>query len=143
MSLLHAELVPCNIHTCILSHTCLVNNDSTAPHVVSARADSKVSRLELDKPINLGRKLEAGWCLAGSGGRLRGCGKDKLDRVIDLDGRVRVADRAAVVGDDVRNTLCTELNTLDLGKLVYARSTTLERIEKILCQYTNSELPPR
>lgn len=42
----------------------------------------------------------------------------ELDRVVDLDGRVRVPDGAAVVGNDEGNTLGAELDLLDLEELV-------------------------
>jgi len=42
----------------------------------------------------------------------------KLDRVSDLDDRVRVTDGTSIVGNDERNTLGSELNLLDLEKLV-------------------------
>jgi len=42
----------------------------------------------------------------------------KLDDVVDLDGRVRVADRAAVVRDDEGDALCAELHLAHLEELV-------------------------
>lgn len=44
--------------------------------------------------------------------------KEELNGVVDLDGRVRVSDGSAVVGDEVRNTLGTKLDALDLAQLV-------------------------
>jgi hypothetical protein len=41
----------------------------------------------------------------------------ELDGVVDLDGRVRVADRAAVVGDDVRDALVAGSDLADLEEL--------------------------
>jgi hypothetical protein len=97
---------------------CLVDNDTSATHVVTASAYSQVADLELDEGFNLGRQLERGRGHARSGGGLRNRGEDELDGVVDLDGRVGVADRAAVVGDEVRDTLGTKLDALDLGQLV-------------------------
>lgn len=44
----------------------------------------------------------------------------KLDGVVDLDEWVRVADCAAVVRDEERNSLLAETDLLDLGELVCA-----------------------
>lgn len=41
-----------------------------------------------------------------------------LDGVVDLDGGVRVTDGAGIVGDEVRNTLGTELDTADLAEFI-------------------------
>lgn len=41
-----------------------------------------------------------------------------LDRIVDFDSRVRVADGAGVVGDEVWYALGTKLYTLDLRQLV-------------------------
>jgi len=45
-------------------------------------------------------------------------GEVELDRVSNLDDRVGVTDGASIVGNDERNTLGSELNLLDLEKLV-------------------------
>lgn len=45
-------------------------------------------------------------------------GDVELDGVVDLDGRVRVADGTAVGGDDVRDTLAAKSDPLDLAELV-------------------------
>jgi hypothetical protein len=42
----------------------------------------------------------------------------ELDRVVDLDGGVGVADGASVVGDDEGDALGAELDLLDLEELV-------------------------
>jgi hypothetical protein len=43
--------------------------------------------------------------------------KVELDGVVDLDGRVRVTDRATIVGDDVRHALGTHGDLADLEEL--------------------------
>jgi hypothetical protein len=64
--------------------------------------------------------------------------KVKLDCVVDLDGRVRVPDGAAVVGDDVGYTLVTDGDFLDfeelegrfLGRDAVHREAALDIIEE-------------
>lgn len=41
-----------------------------------------------------------------------------LDSVVDTDGRVRIADGAGIMGNEIRNPLSAQLNTLDLSELV-------------------------
>lgn len=46
-------------------------------------------------------------------------GEGDADGVVNLDGWVRVADSAAVVGSEVRNAARAKLDTLDLAELVF------------------------
>jgi hypothetical protein len=77
----------------------LVDDDTGPPHVTTAGDHADVSGLELDVVDDL--VLD----------------KVKLDRVVDLDGRVGVTDGAAVVGDDVGDALGAELVLADLEEL--------------------------
>ena len=77
-----------------------VHDDSRASHVASAGDGDDVAGLELDKVNDL--VLD----------------EVDLDGVVDLDGRVGVADGASVVGDEVRDTLGAKLDLLDLAELV-------------------------
>lgn len=59
----------------------------------------------------------------GTGIELDGVGdlvglKVDLDGVVDLDGRIGVTDGAGIVCDEVRDSLLTKLDALDLAKLV-------------------------
>lgn len=76
-----------------------VGDGSTATHVATTGDHGNVSDLELDGVDNL--VLD----------------KVKLDGVVDLDVGVGVTDGAAIVGNDVGDTLGTELSTLDLAEL--------------------------
>ncbi|KAJ8539096.1 hypothetical protein ON010_g12774 [Phytophthora cinnamomi] len=76
-----------------------VVQDADAARVTSARDGHQVADLELDVVHHLAR-LQV-----------------DLDRVADLDERVRVADGAAVVGGDVRDGLLGVLLADDLGEL--------------------------
>ena len=77
----------------------LVNDHTGSTHVTTTSDHANVSNLELDGVDNLV------------------LGEVELDGVVDLDGRVRVSDGSAVVGDDVWDTLGTELVTTDLAEL--------------------------
>lgn len=77
----------------------LVHNHTRSSHVTSTSDHDDVSGLEFDVADDLVLH------------------KVELDRVVDLDGRVGVTDGAAVVGDDVGDTLCAELVLADLAKL--------------------------
>lgn len=79
--------------------TLTVGNDTGTAHVATASDHDDVSGLKLQDVDNL--VLD----------------KVKLDRVVGLDGRVGVTDGAAVVGDDVGDTLGAELVLLDLAQL--------------------------
>ena len=76
-----------------------VGDDTRATHVTTASDHDDVAGLELQDVDNLVLH------------------KVEFDRVVDLDGRVGVPDGAAVVGDDVGDTLGAELVLLDLAQL--------------------------
>jgi hypothetical protein len=76
-----------------------VDNDTDAAHVTATSDHGNVSGLELDVFDDL--VLD----------------KVELDGVVDLDGGVGVTDGAAVVGNDVGDTLGAKLATADLAKL--------------------------
>jgi hypothetical protein len=75
-------------------------DDTCTTHVTSTSDHDDVACIELDKVDNLVLL------------------KVKLDGIVDLDGRVGVADSSAVVGDDVGNTLGTNGNLSDFEELV-------------------------
>lgn len=77
----------------------LVDNDTRTAHVAAASDHDNVSGLELEVADDLVLN------------------EVELDRVVDLDSRVGVTDGAAIVGNDVRNTLGAELVTADLEEL--------------------------
>jgi hypothetical protein len=76
-----------------------VDDDTGSAHVSAAGDHDHVSGLELDMVDDL--VLD----------------KVKLDGVVDLDGRVGVSNRSAVVGDNVRDALGAELVSSDLQQL--------------------------
>ena len=77
-----------------------VDDGTSTTHVTAAGDHDDVTSVEVNKVGDLVR------------------GEVELDRVVDLDLRVGVADRAAIVGDDVRDTLGAESDLLDLEELV-------------------------
>jgi len=77
----------------------LVHDDTRSTHVTTTGNHDDVSGLKLDVVDNF--VLD----------------KVKLDSVVDFDSWVRVSDGSAVVGDDVWDTLGTELVTTDLAEL--------------------------
>lgn len=80
--------------------TLTVGNDTHTPHVATTGNHCDSASIEVDKFSDLsGLNID-------------------LDSIVDLDGRVGVADGAGVVGDEIRDTLGTELHALDLGELV-------------------------
>ena len=90
-----------DVHDLVASVMLLTALDDTdATQVVSAGDHAQVADIELDLVRDL----------AG--------GEVDLDRVVDLDVRARVADRAAIVGHKARNALGANVNALDLGQLV-------------------------
>jgi len=77
-----------------------MSNNSDTAHVVPTSDGGDIANFEFDKLFNLaGLEVEA-------------------DCVVDLDERIRVANGAAVMGDEVRNALGAKLNLLDLEKFV-------------------------
>ena len=76
-----------------------MHDDTRSTHVTTTGNHDNVSSLELDVVDNF--VLD----------------KVKLDSVVDLDSRVRVSDGSSVVGNDVWDTLGTELVTTDLAEL--------------------------
>ena len=96
-----------------------VDDRARSAHVATARDHDEVSDLKLDKAVNLVCRLDCGrvGCASSGGGNGRG-GEEEFDRVVDADGRVRVSDGSAIVGDEVGNALGAELDTLDLAELV-------------------------
>ena len=77
-----------------------VDDGTSTTHVATAGDHDDVAGVEVNKVGDLVR------------------GEVELDRVVDLDLRVGVADRAAIVGDDVGNALGAESDLLDLEELV-------------------------
>ena len=76
-----------------------VNNDTGSTHVSATGNHDDVSGLELDVVNDLVLN------------------KVELDRVVDFDGGVGVSDGSSVVGNDVGDTLGTELMFSDLEEL--------------------------
>ena len=76
-----------------------VHDDTGSAHVSAAGDHDDVSGFELDVVDDLVLN------------------KVKLDGVVDLDGRVGVSDRSAVVGDNVRDALGAELVSSNLQQL--------------------------
>ena len=77
-----------------------VHNDTSTTHVTTTSDHDNVASVELDEVGDLaGLELE-------------------LDGVVDLDEGVGVADGAAVVGDDVWDTLGANTGLADLKELV-------------------------
>jgi hypothetical protein len=77
-----------------------VDDDTSTAHVAAAGDDAQVARVKLDKVDDLGL-LEV-----------------ELDRVVDRDRGVGVADGAAVVGDDVGDTTGADRDLAHLEELV-------------------------
>lgn len=77
-----------------------VDNDTGTAHVAAAGNDDNVARVKVDKVEDLALL------------------NVELHRVVGLDGRVRVADGAAVVGDDMGDTLRADGDLLNLEELV-------------------------
>ena len=77
-----------------------MHDDPCPAHVASTRDHDDVSGIEFDEINNLALL------------------KVILDRVVDLDRRVWIADRAAVMGDDVWDALGADGNATDLEELV-------------------------
>lgn len=98
-----------------------VDNGSSSAHVASASNHDEVSDLESNEVVDLVGRLNGRRVGCASGGWCDGCGGEKkLDGVVDLDGRVGVADGSAIVGDQVGDASGTELHALDLAELVFA-----------------------
>ena len=76
-----------------------MHNHPRTTHVPSTRDHDDISRLKLD--------VIDDFVLY----------KVELDRVIDLDGRVGITDGTAVMGDDMRHSLCSELVFSDFAEL--------------------------
>ena len=93
-----------NIETTLVTLT--VNNNTNTSQVTTTSSHNNVTVVKLDERLNLASS------------------KVDLDGVVNLDGGVGVADGAAVVGNNVRNTLLTELNTLNLTELVLSLLTS-------------------
>jgi hypothetical protein len=80
--------------------TCLlVDDDTRSTHVSAAGNHANVSGLELDVVDDLVLS------------------EVELDRVVDLDGGVGVSDGSSIVGDNVRDSLGTELMSSNLAQL--------------------------
>lgn len=77
-----------------------VHNDTSTTHVTSTSDHDDVARIELDELGNLVLL------------------KVEFDGVVNLDERIRVSDGAAVVGDDMGNTLGSKSDLADLKELV-------------------------
>ena len=77
-----------------------VYNDTSTAHVATTSDHNNVTGIELDEVGDLAA-LEV-----------------VLDGVVDLDGGVGVTEGAAIVGDDVRNTLGAKRDLLDLKEFV-------------------------
>jgi hypothetical protein len=78
----------------------LVGDDTNTAHVTASNDAGNVSNVELDEGLDLSRL------------------NVDLDGVADLDQRIRVADGAAVVGDNEGNTAGTDKELLDGAELV-------------------------
>ncbi len=76
----------------------LVNDNTGSSHVTTTSNHDNVSRLEFDVVDNF--VLD----------------KVKFDSVVDFDSWVGVSDSSAIVGDDVWDTLGTELMTTNLAE---------------------------
>lgn len=96
-----------------------VHDGTGSAHVATAGDHDEVADLKLDEVVNLVCRLDGRrvGCTGSSRGN-RGGGEEELNGVVDLDGRVGVADGSAVVGDEVRDALGTELDAADLAELV-------------------------
>jgi hypothetical protein len=77
-----------------------VDNDTRATHVTTTSDHNDVANIKLDEVGDL-VLFEV-----------------ELDSIVDLDSRVRVPDRTAIVGDDVWDTLGTKCNFANLQELV-------------------------
>jgi len=77
-----------------------VCHETNTSQVVTSSYHAEISRIKLDEFIDLSR-IDA-----------------DLDRVVDLDERVRVADGTAVASDDAGHALQSNLNFLHLTQLV-------------------------
>ena len=87
-----------NVETTIV--TLSVGDDTNTTHVTTTGGHGDDTSVELDEVGDLAS------------------GEVNLDGVVDLDERVGVADRAAIVGDDVWNTLSADTNLANLEELV-------------------------
>jgi hypothetical protein len=80
--------------------TLTVSDDTNTTHVTTTGGHADVTNFELDEVGNLGAV------------------EIVTDGVVGLDQRIRVTDGAAVVGEDVGDTLGTKLDLANLAKLV-------------------------
>ena len=80
--------------------TLTVNDNTNTTHVTTTSSHADVTDLELDEVSDLG-----GLNIV-------------TDGVVGLDQRIGITDGATIVGDNVRDTLGTELNLANLAKLV-------------------------
>jgi hypothetical protein len=80
--------------------TLSVNDNTNTTHVTTTSNHADVTNLELDEVSDLG-------------------GLNIItDGVVGLDQRIGITDSATVMGDNVRDTLGTELNLANLAKLI-------------------------
>lgn len=77
-----------------------VDDDTDTAHVTTAGDSAQVSTVKLDVVSDL------------AGGEI------ELDGIVGLDGRIREAQSASVVRDNVRDAASTNLNLLNLAQLV-------------------------
>jgi hypothetical protein len=77
-----------------------MDDNSRTTHIATAGDDNNVTSIKMDEVSN--------FVLLNI----------ELDGVVRLDGRVRVADGAAIVGNDVRDTTVTDGDLADLAELV-------------------------
>lgn len=93
--------------------TFTVDDRTHSPQVPAASDHAQVSRLELDVVYHLSS------------------GNVNLDSVIDLDKGVRIADGAAIVCGNERDSLWTNLDLTDLAELVLRKKRkTLNKIQQ-------------
>jgi len=79
-----------------------VHNYTSTTHVTSASNRHEITGVEVNEVSNLVlHKIE-------------------LDCVVRLDGRVRIADCATIMGDNIRHALVAESDFANLAKLVYS-----------------------
>ena len=80
--------------------TLTVGDDTNTSQIASTGGHDDITVVELDERLNLASS------------------KINLDSVVDLDGRIGVANGAAIMCNEVGDSLLTKLNTLDLTELV-------------------------
>ena len=97
-----------NVEASVVALT--VGDDTNTTHVTSTGDHADNTSVEVDEVGDLAS------------------GEVDLDGVVDLDGRVRVTDGAAVVGDEERNALVADSNLADLAEFVGSllRSNTVD-----------------